>query len=198
MQAAARPAGTRCAAARAARSAAAWARWRPTTADPTQTPPTVIAARAAIRKAPSTDAAPESSRAGFHRGDRVAFDDQPGQQRRPAGNAGDDIPAIRTQFHDRTPGRHDRRCAGRHRVASRGKPGRFPGCIDAPDLHRQRRDTGSAQHQDHHQCGDGKRRLDRAETGFAGGPDNAYTREVSARAMMLVKAPTIESPVTTL
>lgn len=150
-----------------------------------------------IRKAANTEAAPESSLTGFDRGHRAAFDDQPGQQRRPSDNASDDKPAIRPQLHDRTRGRHDRCCAGRHRVASRGKLAKPRAasmhriCIDnavIPAAHNTRTTTSVVM----------ANAASTAETGFTGSPDNAYTRDVSARPMMLVNAPTIESPVTTL
>lgn len=52
---------------------------------------------------------------------------------------------------------------GLHRVAviaAGRKPRRFPCGIDAPHLRRDRGEPGDAQHQDHHQGGDGERRLD--------------------------------------
>lgn len=73
------------------------------------------------------------------------------------------------------------------------EPGDFPGRIDATHLQRNRRDAGRAQQENHDQCGDRERCFDRAEPGRT-----AQTRVVSARLMMFVSAPTIESPVTTL
>ena len=102
--------------------------------------------------------------------------------------------AVAPQAHRRAPRRH---CAGgglrRTGVAARGQARGLAGRIDATHLHRHRGDTGQAQHDHHHQCRDRQRGLDRAEPGVTG-----YTLVLSARLMMLVSAPTIESPVTTL
>jgi hypothetical protein len=78
-------------------------------------------------------------------------------------------------------------------IAARRESGRFPRGIDAPHLHRDRSKPGHAQHQNHHQCGDGECRLDGAGTAITG-----QTLVFSARLMMFVNAVTMESPVTTV
>ena len=78
-------------------------------------------------------------------------------------------------------------------VAARREPGRLPGGIDTPHLHRHRGEPGHAQHQNHHQRGDGERRLDGGSAAITG-----QTLVFSARLMMFVSAVTIESPVTTV
>ncbi len=111
-----------------------------------------------------------------------------------SGDCGDHQTAFSTQVEMR-PERSDvvrglRRIA---LVAARREPGRLPGGVDAPDLHRHRGEPGHAQHQNHHQRGDGERRLDGASTAITG-----QTLVLSARLMMFVSAVTIESPVTTV
>ena len=192
-QAAAAPAGTRAAAAGAARSAAAWARWRATTAPPMCTPATATATTAVIRTAPKTVAAPYSSLTGLDRGDGFGGDEHPGSSgERPPTRATTNPPSRR-----RSPMRPRRHGAGgglrRTGVAARGQSRDLAGRIDATHLHRHRGDTGQAQHDHHHQCRDRQSGLDGAEPGVTG-----YTLVLSARLMMLVSAPTIESPVTTL
>ena len=71
--------------------------------------------------------------------------------------------------------------------------GRLPGGVDAPHLHRDRGERGQTQHQNHHQRGDGERRLDGGSATITG-----QTLVFSARLMMFVRAVTIESPVTTV
>jgi hypothetical protein len=78
-------------------------------------------------------------------------------------------------------------------VAARRETGRLPRGIDTPHLHRDRGETGHAEHQNDHQCGDGESRLDGAGTAVA-----SQTLVFSARLMMFVSAVTIESPVTTV
>jgi hypothetical protein len=78
-------------------------------------------------------------------------------------------------------------------IATRRESGRLPRGIDTPHLHRYRSEPGDAQHQNHHQCGDGECRLDGAGTAITG-----QTLVFSARLMMFVNAVTMESPVTTV
>ncbi len=77
--------------------------------------------------------------------------------------------------------------------ATRRKTRRFPGCIDAPHLHRHGGKPRNAPHQDHHKGGDGERCLDGGAAVIGG-----QTLVFRARLMMLVSAVTMESPVTTV
>ena len=83
LHAAAEPSGTAFAAANAARSAAACARCRPITAEPTYTAPTVSATSTAIVATPTNVAEPSSPRAGLHGGHRPRRDSDARQQHRP-------------------------------------------------------------------------------------------------------------------
>ena len=78
-------------------------------------------------------------------------------------------------------------------VTACGQPGGLAGGVDAADLHRDRRDPGQAQHQHRDERDDAHRRLDGARADIVG-----YALVLSARAMMLVNAETMESPVTTV
>ena len=78
-------------------------------------------------------------------------------------------------------------------IAARREAGRFAGGVDTPHLHRHRGEPGHAQHQNHHQCGDGECCLDGGGAAITG-----QTLVLSARLMMFVSAVTIESPVTTV
>lgn len=82
---------------------------------------------------------------------------------------------------------------GRALIAARDQPGRLAGGVDAADLHRHRGDTGQAQHEHRDQRDDAECRFD-----SAGADVVAYAFVLSARAMMLVNAVTMESPVTTV
>ena len=142
-------------------------------------------------KAASTLAAPDSSPIGLGRGDSFTDDDEAGEQCGASTDPGDDVTAFPPQLQHRGPGCQRRRPTGGQCVVAGGQPRRLSGGVDASDLHGQGGDSGRAQNQNGHQGRDGQSGLDRAET-------TGYTRVFSARPMMLVSAPTIESPVTTL
>jgi hypothetical protein len=113
------------------------------------------------------------------------------------GDGGDDDGAVAAQLHLRptrrdAPGHVD--C--RPLVTAGGQPGRFAGGIDTAHLHRHRADTGQAQDEHENQSGNPQRRFDGARAGIRG--ETGYALVFSARAMMLVSAETIESPVTTV
>ena len=129
----------------------------------------------------------------LHRGDTGSADAQRGQQIRPGGDRRDDEPAVAAQPNQGatrrdTAGDGDRGPL----VTTCGQPGGLAGSVDAADLHRDRRNAGQAQHQHRDQCDDAQRRLDGARTDIVD-----YALVLSARAMMLVNAETMESPVTT-
>jgi hypothetical protein len=129
----------------------------------------------------------------LHRRDAGSADAQCGQQIRPGGDRRDDEPAVAAQLHQGATGRNtagggDRRTL----VATCGQPGGLARGVDAADLHRDRRDPGQAQHQHRDQRDDTQRRLDGARADIVD-----YALVLSARAMMLVNAETMESPVTT-
>lgn len=65
--------------------------------------------------------------------------------------------------------------------------------VETTHLRTDRGEAGHAEHQHRHQCDQGKRGFD-----GAGAAVIVQTLVLSARLMMPVKAPTIESPVTTL
>ena len=142
-------------------------------------------------------AAPVSSRtrspARFKGRDSFTADDHPGQDGRAIGNPRDDIAATASQFH-RGPGRSKTAGdTGGRSVTAGSQSGDLASRVDTTHLHRQRRRTGEAEQQNADQTRDGQRSLHRAEPTIAG-----QALVVSARLMMFVKAPTIESPVTTL
>ena len=142
--------------------------------------------------AATTVADPRSLRR-LHRGDTGSADAQPGQQTRPGGDRRDDKLAVATQLHPGATGRDTASDADRGAlITARGQPCGLAGGIDAADLHRCRCDPGQAQHQHRDQCDDAQRRLDGARTDIVD-----YALVLSARAMMLVNAETMESPVTT-
>lgn len=147
--------------------------------------------------AANTVAAPVSSPARspnrFTGGDSFAADDHPGQDWCAIGNPRNDITSAVAQFHRSTGGSQATGDTDGHAVAAGGQPGDLASRVDTTHLHRQRRSTGQAEQQNADQTRDGQRGLDRAEPGITG-----QTLVVSARLMMLVNAPTIESPVTTL
>lgn len=152
------------------------------------------ATTATIRAAPSTVAAPESSLAGFDRGDGFGGDEHAGQQRRPATDPGHDEPAVTVERHRRTRRRHP--IGGSLRrvgVSPCGQARSLAGGVDAAHPHRHGRDSGEAEHDHRHQRSNGQRGFDGAEAAVTD-----QTLVLSARLMMLVSAPTIESPVTTL
>jgi len=93
-QAALVPSARWVAAATADRSAAACARWRAITADPTYTPPMVIASKTAITATANRLAEPRSARTRLGRGDRLRCDGDARQERRTRGDPGDDELAI--------------------------------------------------------------------------------------------------------
>jgi len=153
-----------------------------------------IATRATTNTAASTVATPASSLARFCRGQSFRGDEHTGQQPEPFADPGHDETALLPHL-DPRPTRCDgtSRAGRREVISARGQPRRFTGRIDAAHLHRHRGDAPDAQQQNRYQRGEGQRGLDRAEPAIAG-----YALVLSARLMMLVKAPTIESPVTTL
>lgn len=185
------PLGRRVAAAKAAKSAAACARCRAITAEPTYPAPTVTASRTVMLVAATMLAEPRSRprwlcQRGRLRGDRDTRQDHGGADPR------DDEVAVPARLEHRTLGRDAarRRCGSRVITPSR-QPRRLPGGVDTPNLHRHGGDTSDAQHQHRDQSRDRERRLD-------GDPTGVYTLVLSARWMMFVNAPMIESPVTTV
>jgi hypothetical protein len=154
----------------------------------------VITTSVATSTADNTVATPRSSRARLGRGDGVRFDDQAGQQPGPAGDRRNDKAAVAAQLQRRSrrpdsAGRDPRSLL----VTARREPCRLSGRVDAADLHRDRGEATGAQNQHHDQRSDGQGRLDGGKAAVTG-----QTFVLSARLMMLVNAPTIESPVTTL
>ena len=88
------PSARYTAAANAARSAADCARWRAITADPTYTPPMVIASKTAIIATATRLAEPRSARTRLGRRDRLRGDGDARQQRRLRGDPRDHELAI--------------------------------------------------------------------------------------------------------
>jgi hypothetical protein len=130
----------------------------------------------------------------LHRRDAGSRDSQRRQQIRPGSDRRDDELAVSTHLHLGATGRDtagggDRRAL----ITTCGQPGGLAGGVNAADLHRHRCDTGQAQHQHRDQRDDAKRRLNGARAGIVD-----YALVLSARAMMLVNAVTMESPVTTV
>ena len=116
------------------------------------------------------------------------------QQNRARCDRRHDQPAVPANVEARIDGRDvAARLRSRRIVAARREPGRLPGGIDAPHLHRHRGEPGDAQRQNRHQRGDGEGRLDSGSAAITG-----QTLVLSARLMMFVSALTIESPVTTV
>lgn len=114
----------------------------------------------------------------------------------PSADPGDDEAAVaphlqRCRLGRQRGGPTDGQC-----VAPGREAGRLPGGIDAAHLHRQGGETGGAQHHNDHQGRNSQGGLNRAEPTASAVTD--YPRVLKARPMMLVSAPTIESPVTTL
>ena len=102
--------------------------------------------------------------------------------------------AVAAQLHQGATGRDtagggDRRAL----ITARGQPGGLAGGVNAADLHRYRCDTRQAQHQHRDQRDDAQRRFHGARADIVD-----YALVLSARAMMLVNAETMESPVTTV
>jgi hypothetical protein len=155
--------------------------------------PTTARSNAIIATASSV-AEPRSWRSGFDCRDRFGHDGDPRQQRRSRGHPRDDASVTATQFQAR-PRRTDRAChlGGAAIVTARRKPRGLSRRVHTPDLHRHRRESRKAQHQDHDECRDGERGLDRDAARIA-----VQTLVFNARVMMLVSALTIESPVTTV
>ncbi len=117
-----------------------------------------------------------------------------GKQIRPGGDRRDDELAVAAQLHPGATGRNTAGGADRRAlITARGQPRGLAGRVDAADLHRHRCDPRQAQHQHRDQRDDAQRRLHGARAGIVG-----YDLVLSARAMMLVKAETMESPVTTV
>ncbi len=191
------PAGNPAAAARAARSAAACARCRATTTAPNCVMASAVTTTAATSAAPSTAAAP-SSPAGLSGGDgprgEGERESQPGKQIRAGVHGGHDERAVPCEVQARA-GRRDEphRSAGRVTIAAGGEPGGLAGGVDAADLGADDPDPGQAHHRHHDQRRDRQSSLDRSDSGIAD-----HTAVFSARVMMFVSAPTIESPVTTV
>ncbi len=100
------------------------------------------------------------------------------------------VPAAAAEFHRGTRRRQSADCCA---AAAGRQAGDLASRVDASHLHRQRSRPGEAEQHDGDQTRNGQSTLDRAEAGITG-----QTLVVSARLMMLVSAPTIESPVTTL
>lgn len=140
--------------------------------------------------AASTVAAPPSSLTRLGRRDGLSDDDDSGQNRRPAADPGDDVASVPPQFDRGSRGGEVSRRRGP--VAPGRQPGRLTRGVDALHLEGDGDDAGQAEYEHRDQAGDGQGGLHRGESAIA------YTRVVSARLMMLVSAPTIESPVTTL
>ena len=144
-----------------------------------------------------TVAAPVSSRSrspeGFAGGDRFAADDNPGQKGRTIGDPRNDVTPTAAQFHCGTGRSQTAGDTDSQTVAAGGQSGDLTSRINTAHLHRQSRCAGEAEHRDADQTRDGQRSLHRAEPGIT-----CQTLVVSARLMMLVNAPTMESPVTTL
>jgi hypothetical protein len=77
--------------------------------------------------------------------------------------------AVPTHLNPRTGGRDAARGINRGTfVAARRQPGRLAGGVDTSHLHRQRGDTGQAEHQHHHQRRDRQCRLNGARAGTTG------------------------------
>jgi hypothetical protein len=130
----------------------------------------------------------------LHCRDADGADTQRRQQIRPGGDRRDNKPAVAAQLHHGAAGRDAARGVDRRTlVATCAQPRRLAGRVDATDLHRHRREARQTQHQHRDQRDDAQRRLDGARTRIAD-----YVLVLSARAMMLVNAETIESPVTTV
>lgn len=190
------PAGKRDAAASAARSAAACARCRATTTDPSVAPPPVTESSTATIAAATTVAEPRSS-AGFGRHNPLRRNDHRRQQPGPHGDRGDDDGAVTAQLHLRPTGRDAPGHVDCRALVTAGRqPGCFAGGIHTAHLHRHRADTGQAQDQHGNQSRNPQRRFDGARAGIRG--ETRYALVFNARAMMLVSAETIESPVTTV
>lgn len=151
---------------------------------------------AATMNAASTLAAPHSSSVRLGGGDRFPHNDQAGEQYRTSANPGDDEATIAPHLQHRGLRRQRRGPTGGQRVTPGRKARHLPGGVDAPDLHRHGCDAGRTQHQNNDQRCNGQGRLDRTEP--AACVVMNYPRVLNARPMMLVRAPTIESPVTTL
>lgn len=134
---------------------------------------------------------PRSSRSRLDGRDGVRRDDHPRQQPRPHGDHSDHEFAVTPQV---DPGTGWCDAVGRlGPFAAGGKPGGLAGSVDTADLHRHRDERTDTPDQNHDQRGDSECRFDGDTARFAG-----QTLVASARLMMLVKALTIESPVTTV
>jgi hypothetical protein len=73
---------------------------------------------------------------------------------------------LAVHLDQRPSGRDPARSVLRRTLVTAGsQPGRLAGRVDAAHLHRNRSDTGQAQHQHHDQRGDPQRRFNGARTG---------------------------------
>lgn len=194
-QAAVTPSARRAAPARAARSAAACARCLAETAPPNTMSPRVIDTINATMATATTVAEPSSRRLpGSHRLRRDPSCEPQGWART---DTGDDEPAIVPDV-DRRSGRRDAPCrVDRHGgVTPRREPCRFAGRVDAAHVRRDRRHPCETDDQHHDERRDREGRFDRGSAGIPAILCQALV--LSAFAMMLVNALTIESPVTTV
>ena len=144
--------------------------------------------------AASTVAAPVSSAAQsltrFECRDRFATDNHSRQDGRTITDPRHDVAPTVAQFH-RSPGRCE--TARGRRVAAGRQPSDLSGGVDTTHLHRQGGRTGKAEQRHGDEARDGQSGFDGADAAVTG-----QTLVVRARLMMLVSAPMIESPVTTL
>jgi len=110
----------------------------------------------------NTVAAPRSSRTRFGCRHRLGPHREARHQRCPNADPRDDPPAVAPHL-DRGPVRSGAtgRVDGGTVVAAGREPGRFPGRVDAAHLRRDRSQPTDAEDDDHDECGDRERRLDR-------------------------------------
>lgn len=166
-------------------------------AAPTAPPAIVIASSTAMSAAPSTLAEPCSTAGSggwLDRRNRLCGNGEAEQRCRIHRNFNDDEFAVATHPQHRAAGGAGAYRPGRSLVvAPSGQPGRFPCRIQTTQLRPDRGEPPGAQHRHDQQGGQG-------ECGFDGtGADlTGQTLVFSARLMMAVSAPTIESPVTTV
>ena len=159
--AASAPSASRPAAASDARSAAACARCRAITAEPTERPPTVTANSTAIIATATSPADPRSAQTRFDSGHRLRSDDNSRQQRQSRRDGGDDESSVATQLHRGAVGcdvARGVRC--RTVVAARREPGGLPRGVDTTHLHRHGHEPGHAENEHDDQSSDRERRLD--------------------------------------
>lgn len=158
------PDANRPAAARAARSAAACARCRAITAEPTSAPPTVNAINTAIIIAATTLAAPQSE-ARLDRRDRLGRNRDAGQQDRLRADPRHHVSAVSVKcqpsIRRSAPAHH---VGGSTLVTTGGQPGGLARGVHAPHLHSHGREAADTERQDDHQRGDREGRLDGGTT----------------------------------